>query len=98
MKAMGTERVPYFENVGKSVSELNNSVSDIVDKARLNWKVEKRPIYLSGEEEIPNRFATVREDTGEVLGIVGKQYEVVQNKEGFQFVDDCLGKDVKYVR
>ncbi len=38
-------------------------------------------------EEIAGYYATVRQDTREVLGIVGERYRIVQNEEAFQFVD-----------
>ena len=49
---------------------------------------------MKGESEVPNRFATVRVDNNQVLGIVGNNYEVVQNIEGFEFIDDCLGDGI----
>jgi phage/plasmid-like protein (TIGR03299 family) len=38
--------------------------------------------------------ATVRRDTREIFGIVGPDYEVVQNTEAFEFFDEALGKGV----
>ena len=45
-------------------------------------------------EEIPGYYATVRQDTREVLGIVGERYRIVQNDEAFQFVDQLLGSSI----
>lgn len=41
---------------------------------------------------VPDRYATVRTDTGDPLGVVGKNYQVVQNKEAFGFFDAIVGK------
>lgn len=40
---------------------------------------------------VPNYYATVRTDTDEVLGVVGKDYEVVQNVQAFEFFDSIVG-------
>ena len=47
-------------------------------------------------EEIPGYFATVRQDTREVLGIVGERYRIVQNDEAFAFVDQLLGSAIHF--
>lgn len=45
------------------------------------------------EIEVPNYFATIRTDTEQVLGVVGKDYEVVQNVDAFSFFDSIVGGD-----
>lgn len=43
------------------------------------------------EIEVPNFFATIRADTEQVLGVVGNDYEVVQNRYAFSFFDAIVG-------
>lgn len=45
------------------------------------------------EVEVPDFFATIRTDNEAVLGVVGKDYEVVQNKDAFSFFDAIVGGD-----
>lgn len=47
---------------------------------------------------VPDYFATVRTDTDELLGMVGKDYNVVQNTEAFGFFDGIVGEGsgIKY--
>lgn len=40
--------------------------------------------------------ANVRSDSDRVLGIVGKDYKVVQNREAFAWLDTLLGSDVEF--
>lgn len=72
--------------------------------AGLDFEVTKRPIYAIPEctpevkgvsigIDIPNRFATVRTDRNTALGVVGRDYEVVQNRDAFSFFDCIVGGD-----
>ena len=73
-----------FNTVGRDVSDL--SVSETLQTANLDWTVTKQPIFTdspdNGEYITTNKhFATVRDDTKTILGIVGPDYQVVQNME-----------------
>jgi phage/plasmid-like protein (TIGR03299 family) len=39
----------------------------------------------------PDKFMTVRTDTNEPFDVVGKNYEIVQNRDAFKFVDSIVG-------
>ncbi len=76
--------------------------ADAITLAGLDWSVEKRPIWVpsamteadleTNEFTKPSEWvATVRTDTQEVLGIVGRGYQVVQNLEAFDFMDSLVG-------
>jgi phage/plasmid-like protein (TIGR03299 family) len=40
---------------------------------------------------VPNYYATVRTDNNAVLGVVGKDYQIVQNADAFTFFDAIVG-------
>lgn len=40
---------------------------------------------------VPDFYANVREDTEDVLGVVGRDYQIVQNIEAFSFFDSIVG-------
>lgn len=40
---------------------------------------------------VPDYFATLRTDTDQVLGVVGKDYQIVQNVQAFEFFDCIVG-------
>ncbi|WP_130855632.1 DUF932 domain-containing protein [Olivibacter jilunii] len=48
--------------------------------------------------EVPNFYATVRTDKNIPLGIVGKDYHVVQNRNAFAFFDSIVdnSRDIRY--
>jgi phage/plasmid-like protein (TIGR03299 family) len=58
----------------------------------LDYSVDKRPIQVVGGRVVPNQFATVRTDTGDPLGIVTDQYQIIQNLEAFEFFDSIVDR------
>jgi phage/plasmid-like protein (TIGR03299 family) len=76
--------------------------------AGLDYTVAKRKLFTFDNEnetanqdieikipeiEVPNFYATIRTDNETVLGVVGKDYEVVQNMDAFSFFDAIVGGD-----
>ena len=81
---------------------------EAIQEALLDYKVEKRKLFTYDNEnqyanpdseivipeiEVDNFYATVRTDTEQVLGVVGKDYSVVQNTDAFTFFDSIVGGD-----
>jgi phage/plasmid-like protein (TIGR03299 family) len=65
--------------------------------AQLDWIVEKRPLTTPSHPSldplpVTTHVATVRTEDNKVLGIVGNNYEVIQNKEVFEFADALVGE------
>lgn len=85
-----------WHGLGTIVKEYPNS-SEALKFAGLDFTVEKRPIYTLSKEDtsinIKSHFSTVRTDTEQVLGVVGKDYHVVQNVDAFSFFDSIVGGD-----
>lgn len=79
---------------------------EAIKHAGLDYTVEKRNLFtidngqpqahepnllVHSEIEVPDYFATIRTDTEQVLGVVGRDYEVVQNIDAFSFFDSIVG-------
>lgn len=94
-----------WHGLGQIVNDYPNS-RDAIRFAGLDYKVEKRMLFTFDNEnqngdpktgiiipeiEVPNYFATIRTDTEQVLGVVGKDYEIVQNEDAFSFFDAIVG-------
>ncbi|NOW94312.1 DUF932 domain-containing protein [Mucilaginibacter sp. SG564] len=92
-----------WHNLGQIIDRYPTS-SEAIQFAGLDYIVEKRPLFtydtnnhLWNNEEaipdiaVPNYYATVRADTEQVLGVVGNDYEVVQNRDAFSFFDAIVG-------
>ena len=80
--------------------------AEAIKYAGLDYIVEKRNLFTYDTENnnadpkteiiipeiaVPNFYANVRTDTDDVLGVVGRDYHVVQNIDAFSFFDSIVG-------
>lgn len=86
----------FYETIGKSVEHLNK-LEEVLDFTGLNYLVESQEIFLKNGNIIPNKFANVIKEDDTFLGIVGKDYKIIQNVEGFSFLK-YFENDYKYIR
>jgi phage/plasmid-like protein (TIGR03299 family) len=84
---------PAWHGLGTVLDHAANS-DEAIRAAHLDWTVEMQPIQTKGGIEIPDTFATVRTDCNAVLGTVGSRYQIVQNRESFDFLDSLLADGV----
>lgn len=88
-------RKRYFDGAGNSVTGCVNA-NDALIAGGLNYTVEKQPLITGKGIIVPDKYATVRTDTNKVLGVVGKNYTIVQNEEGFAFIEDIIKEGAQY--
>lgn len=94
-----------WHNLGQIVTDYPTS-SEAIKFAGLDYDVVKSPLYTTGSDfiqagkdletanpqiSVPNYFANVRSDNNAVLGVVGKDYHIVQNRDAFSFFDAIVG-------
>jgi phage/plasmid-like protein (TIGR03299 family) len=70
---------------------------EMLDASHLEYEVEKRQLFAHNVAGMPalsvsDHFATVRTDTDQVLGVVGRRYEVLQNADAFEGFDQIFGE------
>jgi hypothetical protein len=107
--SMFSVRETPWHGLGAVLDHPPATVSEAIQASGLGWRVEREPIAVDrGDaatvddwweprcEEISGYYATVRQDTREVLGIVGERYRIVQNDEAFQFIDQLLGSSLHF--
>lgn len=73
-----------------TVIEGTATSEEAIRLANLGWDVIQEPVYLKDGIEIPNLYANIRSDTHQVLGSVKGKYQIVQNKEVFEFTDNII--------
>jgi phage/plasmid-like protein (TIGR03299 family) len=94
-----------WHGLGQIVPDYPTS-AEAIKHAGLDYEVIKSPLYTkasniidptdnlelrNNEVNVPNYFATIRTDNNAVLGVVGKDYHIVQNREAFSFFDAIVG-------
>jgi len=106
--SMFSVRATPWHGLGAVLERPPVSVAEAIEASGLGWSVQKTPIaFQAGEtptsdwpvsryREIAGFYATVRQDTQEVLGVVGERYRIVQNREAFRFVDQLLGSAMHF--
>jgi phage/plasmid-like protein (TIGR03299 family) len=90
----GNSIVPWH-SLGTVVAGLMTA-EQVLKEGKLSWKVLKKTLQVAGGKSFKDKFAIVREDTGEPLGVVGKIYTPIQNSEGLDILDPVIGKDAVY--
>ena len=94
-----------WHGLGQIVEQYPTS-AEAIKHAGLDYEVAKSPLYTKAsgiiqtpdgivtaqtELAVPDCFATIRTDSNAVLGVVGKDYHIVQNREAFSFFDAIVG-------
>jgi phage/plasmid-like protein (TIGR03299 family) len=102
--------VPWH-HLGVVLDEYPKSIDEALEKAGLGWKVAHGDVLVVKRPEWTDDFGTkhppelipakgfkanVREDTGDVLGIVSDEYEVVENRAAFAFLDALINSDMHF--
>ena len=85
-----------WHNLGQIVQDYPTS-KEAIEHAGLNYEVIKTPLYTESASSekllVPDYYSTLRTDTQSVLGVVGRDYQIVQNKDAFSFFDSIVGGD-----
>lgn len=97
--AIIVDRTTTWHAIGKSVEECRD-LEGVLRASGLDYEVTKSPVYaqLDGGMkmvEIPNRFITTRNTDGHLYDVVSDKFEIVQNREAFDFVN-YMGDDLQF--
>ena len=107
MFSVNSRREPPWHGLGAVLDEYPSSIDEALEKAGLGWKVDHGDVLVVKQPEWTDDFGTkhpaelipakgfkanVREDTGEVLGIVSDEYEVVNNRVGYRRLTNHLNR------
>ena len=91
-------RIAPWSGLGRSINGAE-SISEALSMAGLDWQVKQYPIEtIEAVPQTVNGFqANIREDNGQVLGIVTDRYKLVQNEEAFAFTNSLIEEGVSFL-
>lgn len=103
VETMFSANVPAWHQLGVVTKGALTS-AEAIKKAGLDWTVTLQPMVTFDAEngqagfiEVPDHYATVRDNDMSVLGVVGNRYVPIQNIECFDFMDTVVDdSDAKY--
>ena len=100
-----------WHGLGTVLDDYPEDIDDALERAGLTWAVNQGDVFVARpvtQDEgilVPQMEArliaaeefkaNIREDTGDVLGIVSKDYKVVPNRDAFAWLDALLGGDIE---
>lgn len=100
----GTERIyvdrtTTWHAIGKDVQECRN-MEQVLKASGLDYEVEKKPIFMTQKHDdpfvaIPNRFVTVRNSDEHPYDVVSDKFEIIQNRDAFDFVN-YMGDELSF--
>lgn len=94
---MTTTRTATWTNIGANISKAT-TVEEALKLSHLDYTVEKVPVFLENGTPIPGAFCTKRENSDTTYGVVGSQFEIVQNIEGFDFINSMIPEGLKFLK
>lgn len=101
--AIYVDRTTTWHAIGKTVEECKD-LESVLRASKLDYTVVKEPVFarpdINGQPSnllitIPNRFVTMRENDRHMYDIVSDKFEIVQNREAFDFVN-YMGEDLQF--
>ena len=89
--------VPTWHELGNVIPGGTSDIDAVLEAGGIGFDVVRRPVLFQSTFDGPKlvlaeHFVTVREDTGAGLGVVGARYEVLQNRDMFEFLQDLVAR------
>lgn len=84
---------PAWHQLGNVVPGGTSDIERVLRLGGIDFDVAKAPVRYRTEPGgpdwlAPDHYVTFRNDTGAPLGVVGSRYEILQNIEAFEFLQD----------
>lgn len=97
----GTPVIPAsadIEQAADAIADVTEGLDEaqrfaVANAALRSYAANFRPAKLSDGALMK---ANIREDTGDLLGIVTSDYQVVENREAFSFLDELIGSELHF--
>ncbi|MFI9251297.1 DUF932 domain-containing protein [Streptomyces sp. NPDC053069] len=84
-----------WHGLGRIIPGGTTGIDEVLSKGGLDFTVTTVPALYQWDGELrehADEFHTVRGDTGAPLGVVGRRYQPIQNGQGFEFLQELVGR------
>jgi phage/plasmid-like protein (TIGR03299 family) len=91
--------VPAWHGLGTVIPGGISDIDKVMELAHLDFTVTLAPVTYTVDETaltLPDTYVTVRTDTQAGLGVVGRTYTILQNREAFAFLAALVDEDVPW--
>ena len=83
------KRFSVFNGAGVNLRGVE-TLDDALDKARINYGAVKSPIFLQDGTEIKDHYCVTKSDDNTPLGVVGKDYNPIHNRDAFEIAGELV--------
>ncbi|MEV5449984.1 DUF932 domain-containing protein [Streptomyces sp. NPDC052535] len=86
---------PAWHGLGQIIPGGTSDIDTVLALSGLDFDVTTVPAMYVWDGELrqhADQFHTVRVDTGAALGVVGARYAPIQNRQGFEFLQELVGR------
>ncbi|WP_406168919.1 DUF932 domain-containing protein [Streptomyces sp. NBC_00996] len=86
---------PAWHGLGQIIPGGTTDIDEVLALSGLDFKVTTVPALYEWQGEMrehADQRHTVRTDTGAALGAVGRKYCPIQNRQGFEFLQELVGR------
>ena len=90
-------RTATWNYIGHDIRKAK-TVEEALKLSHLDYTVEKVPCFLADGTPIPGAFCTKKENSLETFGVVGKEFSIIQNIEGFDFINALVGEGLTFLK
>lgn len=87
-----------WEYPGAAEVTKAKNVDEALKTAGMDWNVEQEPLLNPRTGKATPYVTNFRGDNDEMLGVVGKTYRPVQNREAFEFLDNLAPMGITFER
>jgi len=84
---------PAWHGLGNVIPGGTSDVQEVLTLGGIDFGVELRAVRYGFADEVrvmADRHVTVRDDTGDALGVVGSRYTPIQNRAAFEFLQNLV--------
>ncbi|MFJ9179401.1 DUF932 domain-containing protein [Streptomyces sp. NPDC102360] len=85
--------IPAWHGLGNVIPGGISDIDTVLGLAGIDFQVHRVPAFYLWNGELRQhhgKYHTVRGDTGAALGVVGSQYAPIQNRSGFEFLQELV--------